>query len=145
MASRDPSPSAGAVSGAVANQTPQTATPSTPGPWQVHLSHIYTADPERALICQVWNPGSRAEDYPIEANARLMGASPELLDALMRVVAIADRKTVEFDAARAAIAKATGAPCEYGDLTAQHVAARDASGNGEVRSTDASQVPGSTS
>lgn len=43
----------------------------------------------------------------IIANAHLIAAVPELLAALRGVVAIADRKTVEFDRARAAIAKAT--------------------------------------
>jgi NTP pyrophosphatase (non-canonical NTP hydrolase) len=42
------------------------------------------------------------------ANAQLIAAAPELLDALVAVVAIADRATVEFDRARAAIAKAKG-------------------------------------
>jgi|GraSoiStandDraft_51_1057287.scaffolds.fasta_scaffold1412965_2 hypothetical protein len=44
-----------------------------------------------------------------EANARLIAAAPELLEALKAVVSVADRATVEFDMARAAIAKATGA------------------------------------
>lgn len=35
--------------------------------------------------------------------------APELLEALQGVVRVADRATDEFDAARAAIAKATGA------------------------------------
>ncbi len=42
---------------------------------------------------------------------RLIEAAPDLLAALQAVVAVADRATVEFDAARAAIAKALG---EYG-------------------------------
>lgn len=41
------------------------------------------------------------------ATARLIAAAPELLEALRGVVRVADRATVEFDAARAAIAKAT--------------------------------------
>jgi hypothetical protein len=44
----------------------------------------------------------------IAANARLIAAAPELLEALRGVVRVADRATVEFDAARAAIARATG-------------------------------------
>jgi hypothetical protein len=36
---------------------------------------------------------------------------PEMLAALEGVVRVADRATVEFDAARAAIAKARGEPC----------------------------------
>lgn len=42
-----------------------------------------------------------------EANARLIAAAPDLLEALRGVVRVADRATVEFDAARAAIEKAT--------------------------------------
>jgi hypothetical protein len=42
------------------------------------------------------------------ANANLIAAAPELLEALQAVVSVADRATVEFDMARAAIAKATG-------------------------------------
>ena len=41
---------------------------------------------------------------------RLIEAAPDLLSALQAVVAVADRATVEFDAARAAIAKALGEP-----------------------------------
>lgn len=43
-----------------------------------------------------------------DANARLISAAPELLEALEAVVSVADRKTVEFDKAHAAIAKARG-------------------------------------
>lgn len=42
------------------------------------------------------------------ANARLISAAPDLLEALRGVLRVADRKTDEFDAARAAISKATG-------------------------------------
>ena len=41
------------------------------------------------------------------ANARLIAAAPELLEALQGVLRVADRKTDEFDAARAAIDRAT--------------------------------------
>lgn len=44
----------------------------------------------------------------LAANARLIAAAPELLEALQGVLRVADRKTDEFDAARAAIAKALG-------------------------------------
>lgn len=43
-----------------------------------------------------------------QAAARVREAAPEPLAALKKVVAIADRKTDEFDRARAAIAKAEG-------------------------------------
>ena len=44
----------------------------------------------------------------LEQYARLIAAAPELLEALEGVLRVADRKTDEFDAARAAIAKARG-------------------------------------
>lgn len=48
-------------------------------------------------------------DMPdIEPVCRLVSAAPDLLAALQAVVKVADRKTVEFDLAHAAIAKATG-------------------------------------
>ena len=43
-------------------------------------------------------------------DARLIAAAPDLLAALQGVIRVADRATDEFDAARAAIAKALGAP-----------------------------------
>lgn len=43
-----------------------------------------------------------------DANAALICAAPDLLEALKGVVRVADRATDEFDAARAAIAKAEG-------------------------------------
>ncbi len=48
-----------------------------------------------------------ADSMPVEAK-RLIEAAPDLLKALEGVVAIADRKTKEFDVAHAAIAKARG-------------------------------------
>jgi hypothetical protein len=42
------------------------------------------------------------------ANAHLIAAAPELLEALEAVVAISDRKHDAWDAAKAAIAKAKG-------------------------------------
>lgn len=54
----------------------------TPGPWQRHGSHIYTADPERAILAQVFNPGKRPGDYPLTENANLIAAAPEMLDEL---------------------------------------------------------------
>jgi hypothetical protein len=43
-----------------------------------------------------------------ENEARLIAAAPDLLVALQGVVRVADRKTDEFDAAHAAVAKALG-------------------------------------
>jgi hypothetical protein len=44
------------------------------------------------------------------AESSLAAAAPDLYEALKAVVAIADRKTVEFDRAHAALAKASGIP-----------------------------------
>lgn len=46
-------------------------------------------------------------DFRNHPDARLIAAAPDLLAALRAVVAVADRKTAEFDLAHAAIAKAT--------------------------------------
>lgn len=43
--------------------------------------------------------------------AQIIAAAPDMLEALKGVIAVADRKTDEFDRARAAIAKATGTTC----------------------------------
>lgn len=43
-----------------------------------------------------------------KTHSQLIAAAPELLEALQAVVRVADRQTDEFDAARAAIAKALG-------------------------------------
>jgi hypothetical protein len=40
------------------------------------------------------------------ANAHLIAAAPDMLAALQAVLRVADRQTVEFDLARAALAKA---------------------------------------
>lgn len=77
----------------------------TPGPW------VGFTDEGRLFAIM---PAGRNGDIctfkvpPSEADGFLMTAAPDLLKALMAVVAIADRKTVEFDRARAAIAKANG-------------------------------------
>ena len=94
----------------------------TPGPWSVQLpaddsARIRVVD-KRALDyanhriadLQYWSTSQERgpdRDGAI-ANAYLIAAAPELLDALKGVLRVADRATVEFDAARAAIAKATG-------------------------------------
>ncbi|WP_419204216.1 hypothetical protein [Bordetella trematum] len=86
-------------------------TKHTPAPWTQGHSPV-------GITC-VWLDGATEPlhemgrctswiDCNTEANARLIAAAPELLQALIDVVRVADRATVEFDAARAAIAKATG-------------------------------------
>ena len=78
--------------------------PHTPGPWAFAEFH----DSPNSVFVQ-WPygyaevNGSRAGR---ESNARLIVAAPDLLAALQAVVSVADRATVEFDMAHAAIAKA---------------------------------------
>ena len=83
----------------------------SPAPWSWDAP-VWSYDPEqeapwlidadeKIVLCGEINCGN-------EANARLIAAAPELLAALQGVLRVADRATDEFDAARAAIVKATG-------------------------------------
>ena len=93
----------------------------TPGPWSTKLA--LQAEVEGDLhVIQAGMVGDKAfhiaygaawTDSPdtaaeAAANARLISAAPDLLAALQAVLSVADRATVEFDMARAAISKATG-------------------------------------
>lgn len=91
----------------------------TPGPWHAYeadyqqshetaLLPIFVVGPgEFHTVAQV-RAGCSDDDLPAQtaANARLIAAAPDLLEALKGVIRVADRRTVEFDAAHAAIAKA---------------------------------------
>lgn len=85
----------------------------TPGPWtndvMVSLTETHEAGLNIGFLNTV-NPQRRAE---AQANARLIAAAPELLEALQAITDLYDtdegcRSTPEYIAARAAIAKATG-------------------------------------
>ena len=89
----------------------------TPGPWKV-LEHSWS---DTSIVAEGFDHGiclldinhateesQEADEALMAANARLISAAPDLLEALRGVLRVADRATVEFDAARAAIAKATG-------------------------------------
>lgn len=84
----------------------------TPGPWREDnadingVTHYFVAG-ERGILLGMWSEGCGL-GHQADANRRLMLAAPDLLAALKDVVRIADRKTVEFDAARAAVKKAEG-------------------------------------
>jgi hypothetical protein len=75
----------------------------TPGPWVVFSDRGKTI-----AIMPAGRPGDVCafSTPPTKADAQLMIAAPDLLETLQGVVRVADRKTVEFDAARAAIKKA---------------------------------------
>ena len=94
-----------------------TETKHTPGPWKTRKGFFSDA-------VEIYKPKHlmkpfipteiaiiRSEGPEGEANARLISAAPELLEALQAFVKYADDvndDSPEFDRARAAIAKATG-------------------------------------
>lgn len=82
----------------------------TPGPWAYAWAGgiaLVFQKGEATIASSI--PYDDDNEIPqVEANARLIAAVPDLLEALKGVLRVADRATVEFDAARAAIAKATG-------------------------------------
>lgn len=78
----------------------------TPGPWHFDgVCQIVEVERPHMRVCFL--PSDHAEYASSKANGRLISAAPDMLAALKAVVAVADRRTDEFDAARAAIAKAT--------------------------------------
>jgi len=89
-------------------------TSHTKGPWVRADGHGPNPDGfavqsvhDEYLIC------SCAHYYGREgtaANARLIAAAPDLLNALSVLAAVAESRGIPCDAARAAIAKATGVP-----------------------------------
>jgi hypothetical protein len=85
----------------------------TPLPWHKDI-HGHIGDSKGTNIASTWTtPDDNCpEGRPATANAafivRACNAHYDLLEALKAVVKIADRKTKEFDDARAAIAKAEG-------------------------------------
>lgn len=96
-------------------QSGEAVTIHTPGPWKLenlngHMLGVRVEGPivsgYVAFIDTDW-PFQDQRDQQA-ANVRLIAAAPELLAALIAVVAVADRKTDVFDAAHAAIRKATG-------------------------------------
>lgn len=95
----------------------------TPGPWSICRNgecscgfiwsgceemHIATAYDVRSIGHFDHASDAAPSREEAMANGRLIAAAPELLEALRGVLRVADRKTDEFDAARAAISKATG-------------------------------------
>lgn len=76
----------------------------TPGEWFVHHdSRGYAVETERVRIVNLGH-----SDECAKADAHLMAAAPDLLEALQEVVTISDRTHDAWDKARAAIAKALG-------------------------------------
>ena len=82
----------------------------TKGPWKVVRNGFWNMGVQDSK--GNWLTYKAGEDFMgervVEANARLIAASPDLLEALIGVVRVADRETDEFIAARKAISKAQG-------------------------------------
>lgn len=86
----------------------------TSGKWTVHrtvksteLKDIFIyANAEK--IARVVVPYTAQRNDEFEANAELIAAAPDLLEALQAVLRVADRATSEFVLAKNAIAKALG-------------------------------------
>lgn len=100
-------------------------TQHTPGPWTVQnlepstIGHDWVDGPNRrriAVCSEIVGSGPHGycqlvDTDEIAANARLISAAPDLLDALKRMVDVPGGEDGDFRAiaaARAAIAKATG-------------------------------------
>lgn len=92
----------------------------TPGPWVVD-GDVIRGDQQRngsisvASMLDVSYPYGRRAGESKHANARLIAAAPDLLDALKGLLGITDFHELfgsKTEAARAAIAKATGATHE---------------------------------
>lgn len=84
----------------------------TPGPWMVEGRTVYALNDDgynrfSALVQDAHTPGDE-----LEANAQLIAAAPELLEALEALTAnyadVEQGGSKNVDKARAAIAKATG-------------------------------------
>jgi len=95
-------------------------TQHTPGPWQTDRNNVHAAQIATIHGCtnsdwvEIWSPAAfAASEETQEANARLIAAAPELLEALDRIADMCaappnfSDKTIQ-DIACAAIAKATG-------------------------------------
>lgn len=80
----------------------------TPGPWKSTHCTVSAEETDERLGFRISVRNGNRDDT--RANARLIAAAPDLLAALQDVLRVADRATDEFDAARAAIAKATWRP-----------------------------------
>lgn len=82
----------------------------TPGPWTTGHGNTYVIRQDKLngrRVAELMSRDAAAYDEAF-ANAKLIAAAPELLEALRCVLRVADRATDEFDAARSAIAKAVG-------------------------------------
>ncbi len=89
----------------------------TPGPWVNVGGWVDSEKPGvlSSIICSIDAVAQRNPEHVNNANANLIAAAPELLEALQGIIKVADRDTDEFNKAKAAIAKALIAQEEKGD------------------------------
>ena len=89
----------------------------TPGPWEIkpHFDPAYrhiSGPKHKALAQVVWCVDEEERSPDCEANAHLIAAAPELLEALEMMLEMSEMggfgKAAAEDVARAAIAKAKG-------------------------------------
>jgi hypothetical protein len=83
-----------------------TDTKHTPGTWHSNVTAIWSG--EKIIAVAYGDDPDCKPDGRMKANARLIAAAPDLLNALTVLADVAERKGIPCDAARAAIAKATG-------------------------------------
>jgi hypothetical protein len=91
----------------------------TPGPWVLDgddiiertgfLGGVYVAHKDSGRVAEAFVNCRVTTDDECRANARLIAAAPDLLNALKTLASVAESRGIPADAARAAIAKATGA------------------------------------
>jgi hypothetical protein len=93
----------------------------TPGPWWIEtgpdvdlINHVGISADDHSMLAQaVWKMDDDERSPMCEANAHLIAAAPDLLDALQSIVASAEDGCAAINTrflitAKAAIAKATG-------------------------------------
>ena len=82
----------------------------TPGPWRPLPAMDGHIEAKCGLIAKAYRDSIDADDLPVEANARLIAAAPEMLEALEAIASplLRDIPHDVREIARAVIAKATG-------------------------------------
>jgi len=84
----------------------------TPGPWVAECIGVSSHGPDGVDVYEVTNGYTRIAEHVSEADARLIAAAPELLEALQKIANVDKVPMLASEViavAKAAIAKATGA------------------------------------
>ena len=88
------------------------ATKHTPGPWVEKYGTLYGSNGEKVVCSSNGLAFGSVNSWPdAAANARLIAAAPELLEALQAIISDMDSEfgtDYDYNKARAVIAKATG-------------------------------------